>query len=135
MDYLSLSISRMIMITFIVALLLPLAFLLPSLDKNIWKDVHKDNLVKHQLLATSLVEPIKLHISSYENDLKSLGNALLETGLKENKKAVTLMDRFVNSSENMDAVSLILSDDKSQIHQHKEFINTNSRQKCKSRFS
>ncbi len=113
MDYLSRSISRMIMITFIFALLLPLAFLLPSLDKNIWKDVHKDNLVKHKLLATSLVEPIKLHIASYQNSLQSLGNSLLKAGLKDNENAGSLLDTFTNSTENMVAVSLLLAEDRS----------------------
>ena len=113
MDYLSQSISRMIMITFIVALLLPLAFLLPSLDKNIWKDVHKDNLVKHQLLATSLVEPISMHLANYENALQSLARSLMENGLKDKDKSAPLLDKFINNTQDMIAVSLLSSDDPS----------------------
>ena len=113
MDYLSQSISRMIMITFIAALLLPLAFLLPSLDKNIWKDVHKDNLVKHQLLATSLIEPISMHVANYENALQSLARSLMENGLKDKDKSAPLLDKFINNTQDMVAVSLLSSEDPS----------------------
>lgn len=109
-DYLSQSISRMVMLTFIFVLLLPLVFLLPSLNENIWDDVHKDNLVKHKLLAKSLVEPIRLQVLSYQNSLKSLDSILQKTDLSNLQQAQLVMQDFTNRNEDVVAVTLLLSE-------------------------
>ena len=109
-DYLSQSISRMIMLTFILVLSLPLVFLLPSLNENIWDDVRKDNLVKNKLLATSLVEPIKLKVLSYQSSLKSLDSKLQSINLSDQSSAQLVMKEFTNINEDVIAVTLLLSE-------------------------
>ncbi len=109
-DYLSQSISRMIMLTFILVLSLPLVFLLPSLNENIWDDVRKDNLVKNKLLATSLVEPIKLKILSYQSSLKLLDSKLQSINLSDQSSAQIVMKEFTNLNEDVIAVTLLLSE-------------------------
>lgn len=115
LDYLSQSISRMIMLTFVFVLLLPLAFLLPSLDKNIWEQVNKDNIVKHKILAASLAEPIKLHVASYQHALKSLDYSLQNTDLENSKKTQIILDNFINSTDNVVALSLLLAKNESVV--------------------
>ncbi len=109
-DYLSQSISRMIMLTFILVLSLPLVFLLPSLNENIWDDVRKDNLVKNKLLATSLVEPIKLKVLSQQSTLKSLDNKLQSIDLSDQSLAQLVMKDFTNLNEDVIAATLLLSE-------------------------
>jgi hypothetical protein len=100
----------MVMLTFIFVLLLPLVFLLPSLNENIWDDVHKDNLVKHKLLATSLVEPIRFQVLSYQDSLKSLGGKLQKTDLSNLQQAQRVMQDFANLNEDIVAITLLLSE-------------------------
>lgn len=109
-DYLSQSISRMIMLTFILVLSLPLVFLLPSLNENIWDDVRNDNQLKHKLLATGLVEPIKLKVLSYQNSLKSLDKQLQAVDLLDQKSAEPIVKDFIGVNENIIAVTLLLSE-------------------------
>jgi len=112
-DYLSQSISRMIMLTFILALSLPLVFLLPSLNENIWDDVRNDNLVKHKLLATSLVEPIKLKVLSYQSSLKSLDSQLQSIDSFDQKSVELIIKDFIEVKEDVIAVTLLLSENAS----------------------
>lgn len=95
------------MITFIFLLSLPLVFLLPNLNKNIWDDVLKDNLVKHELLAKGLLEPIRLRILLYQNSLSSLGTKLQKTDLSNFQKARHILQDFTNQNEDVVAVTLI----------------------------
>ena len=101
------------MLTFILVLSLPLIFLLPSLNKNIWNEVNQGNLVKHKLLASSLVEPIKLHILSQQSELKLLDDAMQANDLNDTKKSHMLIEKFIHSNENIVALSLMLVKDKS----------------------
>jgi len=95
------------MITFIFLLSLPLVFLLPNLNKNIWDDALKDNLVKHELLAKGLLEPIRLRILLYQNSLSSLGTKLQKTDLSNFQKARHILQDFTNQNEDVVAVTLI----------------------------
>ena len=109
--YLTQSTGRIFIVTAIGILLLPLAFLTPTLlNSNAWNDVTKDNLEKHKLLATSLVEPVKLNVALHQNSLQ-----LLENELKESITAEDLLNKYANSRADVVAVSLLLSGNKSPI--------------------
>ena len=123
-NFLSHSLRRMLLITVIAVSLIPLAFVLPSLGGNSWEPVHKDNLQKHKLLATSLVEPIKLNLNSYQHKLELLDISLQSSSLENRQRIQTLISKFTNSVDNVVAVSLLLlSDTDSPIVEMKNTLN------------
>lgn len=106
-DYLTHSITRLIMSTFVLVVLLPVAFLLPSLDKNAWEDVYQENLEQQLLLAKSVVNPVKLHLSSYRQSLQSLAEKITHLDLEDRNKIQKNMDHFANDREHIVAVSFV----------------------------
>ena len=129
-DSLSKSINRMIVFTFAFVLLLPLIFLFPSLESNSWDVVHKDNLAKHKLLATSLAEPIGLHINSYQNSLRSLGDSLAATEINSSGNTEVQLINFVEYSDNVVAASFVKTNDESVVTVRHKSYKLSSRKKA-----
>ena len=110
-DVFTRSTGRIFMITAIVAVLLPIALLLPNLlSNNSGSGVTKDHLDTHKLIANSLAEPIKLNIALHQASLNLLDNALQASPV-----AKDLLDNYANSRSDVISVSLLLSNSKSPI--------------------
>ena len=88
------SLRRVILVTLFVVALIPLAFVLPNLNGDLWGPVYKDNLQKHKILATSLIDPIQLKIKSYQHALKLLDIELQSSPL-ENQQ---IIQKTINKS-------------------------------------
>jgi archaellum component FlaF (FlaF/FlaG flagellin family) len=110
-SFLSSSLRRIILVTLIAVSLIPLAFVLPSFSENSWEPVYKDNLQKHKLLATNLVEPIKLNIESYQHELKILDIKLQSLSNDSRQSIQRVINKFTNSHDNVVSVSLLLLSD------------------------
>jgi len=110
-NFLNYSLRRIILVTLIAVSLIPLAFVLPSLGETSWESIYKDNLEKHKILATSLIEPIKLHIESFQHDLKLLDITLQSSTFEDRQNTQRIINQFINSKNNVVSVSLLLLSD------------------------
>lgn len=84
------SIKRAVMASFVFVLLLPMGFLVYSLFENTWEQAQQNMLQKHELIASAMVEPISLFVTSRQHALQTLGEEILlveatEKIEKENK--------------------------------------------------
>lgn len=70
------SIRRLIMSSFVIVLMVPLGFAVYSLYQNTWSQAQNRMLEKHHLIATTLIEPFELFITSREESLKALGKKI-----------------------------------------------------------
>ncbi len=114
------SIKRMVMVSFLFVLLIPLGFSITSLYQNSWSQAQQLMLEKHQLISEALVEPFTLFISSRQRSLTRLGDEILsahfektDTSLnKENiyKQSIqVVIDKYHSSFDDLAAVSFISS--------------------------
>jgi len=122
------SISRILMLSFILLLILPLFSILPSLNKNTSNEIYQENLTKHQLMASSIAELIKLHIQSQQRELQFLDSQLQQNGLNDPKKNHLLIKNLIDSNKQLIAVSFLSVKEKSI----ETKINTNFHQKAES---
>jgi len=115
------SIKRMIMVSFMLVLLIPLGFSITSLFENSWSQAQQRMLEKHQLISEALVEPFTLFISSRQKSLTTLGREILSahsekknTSLNKTNKykqsIQTVIDKYYNLFDDLTAVSFISSD-------------------------
>jgi len=107
-NFMNFSLRRIILVTLFVVALIPLVFILPSLGTSSWESVYKDNLQKHKILATNLVDPIKLQLKFYQNKLRFLDIKLQSSALKNNKINQQLIKQFIKTNQNIVSVSLLL---------------------------
>ena len=114
------SIKRMVMISFMFVLLIPLGFSITSLFQNSWSQAQQRMLEKHQLISEALVEPFTLFISSRQKSLITLGHEILSAhsekkdtslnkGNKYKQSIQRAVDEYYNSFDDLAAVSFISS--------------------------
>ena len=104
------------MASFVLVLLLPLGFLVSSLPEQSWGSVKKEILEKHQLIASSTGETIRLHFSSYQKSLQVFADTA--NLLQQAKKQEVIKDRLshlLTSLENVDVISYLSLDDYSKV--------------------
>lgn len=77
------SIKRAVMASFVFVLLLPMGFLGYSLFQNTWEQAQQNMLQKHELIASAMVEPINLFITSRQHPLQTLGKEILRIEMTE----------------------------------------------------
>jgi len=116
------------MLSFILLLILPLFSILPSLNKNISNEIYQENLTKHQLMASSIAEPIKLHIQSQQRELQFLDSQLQQNGLNDPNKNHLLIKSLIDSNKQLNALSFFSVKEKSI----ETKINTNFHQRAES---
>ncbi len=113
-QFITQSISRLVMGSFVFVLLLPLGFIISSLSQHSWDNAQKEMQDKHLLIAKSLEEPVSLYFSSYQDSLKTfVDSSNLST--KNDDGIKILADRFVNSLENIVSVSFLSIEDGSSV--------------------
>ncbi len=91
------SIKRAVLTSFIFVLLLPMGFFGYSLFENTWEKAQQSMLEKHELIASAMVVPISLFITSRQHSLQNLGDELLsieqEEGLLPRERDNKSLDR------------------------------------------
>ena len=85
-SYFGKSIKRMVMASFVLVLLLPIAFFVYSLYQNSWQQVEQRMVEKHHLISEALVEPFTLFFSTRQEALSTLGKELLSVGTKKKSR-------------------------------------------------
>jgi len=109
------SVSRLVMGSFVFVLLLPLGFLASSMPEQSWGSVKKEILEKHELIAKSTGETIRLYFSSYQKSLQVFANTADLVNTKEPEKFKARMRELLKSLENVDVISYLSLDDYSKI--------------------
>jgi hypothetical protein len=104
------SISRLVTVSFIIVLLLPIGFFINSLYQNSWDQAEQSMLEKHHLIASSLVEPLNFFIASRQQSLHMVGanivHALSDPAVIDSKEAVqTILDSHFRNFSDMVALS------------------------------
>lgn len=113
-QFITQSISRLVMGSFVFVLLLPLGFIISSLSQHSWDGAQKELQEKHLLIAKNLEEPVKLYFSSYQQSLKVFVDAT-NLSTKNSNGIKTLMDSYVNSLDNTVAMSFLSIEDGSSV--------------------
>ena len=67
----------MVMASFVIVLMLPIAFFVYSLLQKPWMQIEDKMLEKHHLISAALVEPFTIFFSSRQEALHTLGQELL----------------------------------------------------------
>ena len=113
------SIKRSVMASFVFVLLLPIGFFIYSLFENTWEQAQQNMLQKHELIASAMVEPITLFITSRQQSLQNLGDEILtinrEEGLALGKqydpltqqKIQTLLNKYQRSFRDLTAITYV----------------------------
>jgi diguanylate cyclase (GGDEF)-like protein len=103
------------MASFVFVLLLPLGFLVSSLPEQSWGSVKQEILDKHQLIAKSTGETVRLYFSSYQKSLQVFANTadLIHAKNPDNIKAG--MADLLTSLENVDVISFLSLDNYSKV--------------------
>lgn len=109
------SISRLVMGSFVFVLLLPLGFLASSLPEQSWGSVKKEILKKHELIAKSTGETVRLYFSSYQKSLQVFANTANIINTKDPVKFKSMMNELLKSLENVDVISYLSLDDYSKV--------------------
>ena len=108
----------MVMASFVIVLMLPIAFFVYSLLQKPWMQIEDKMLEKHHLISAALVEPFTIFFSSRQEALYTLGQELLsideektssrlftqkETYLRE-QKVQEILDKHLKSFGNFVAL-------------------------------
>lgn len=114
------SISRLVTVSFIIVLLLPIGFFINSLYQNSWDQAEQSMLEKHHLIASSLVEPLNFFIASRQQSLHMVGanivHALSDPAVIDSEEAVqTILDSHFRNFSDMVALSFAPGSD-TKIH-------------------
>ena len=109
------SISRLVMGSFVFVLLLPLGFLASSMPEQSWGSVKKEILEKHEIIAKSTGETIRLYFSSYQKSLQVFSNTADLVNIKQPETFKPKMAELLKSLENVDVISYLSLDDYSRI--------------------
>ncbi len=103
------------MASFVFVLLLPLGFLVSSLPEQSWGSVKQEILDKHQLIAKSTGETIRLYFSSYQKSLQVFASTANLTHSKNPDTIKAGMSDLLQSFENVDVISFLSLDDYSKV--------------------
>jgi diguanylate cyclase (GGDEF)-like protein len=103
------------MASFVFVLLLPLGFLVSSLPEQSWGSVKQEILDKHQLIAKSTGETVRLYFSSYQKSLQVFAGTAGLINSKDPIKLKTNMSGLLKSFENVDVISFLSLDDYSKV--------------------
>ena len=119
-DFFEKSISRLVIASFIIVLLLPIGFFINSLYQNSWDQAEQSMLEKHHLIASSLVEPLNFFIASRQQSLHMVGaniaQAFLDPSVASRKMAVqAILDSHFRNFSDMVALSFALGSS-SEVH-------------------
>jgi len=109
------SISRLVMASFVFVLLLPLGFLVSSLPEQSWGSVKQEILDKHQLIAKSTGETIRLFFSSYQKSLQVFADTADLIHSENSNSVKESMGELLKSFENVDVISFLSLDDYSRV--------------------
>ena len=109
------SVSRLVMGSFVFVLLLPLGFLASSMPEQSWGSVKEEILEKHELIAKSTGETIRLYFSSYQKSLQVFANTADLINTKQPERFKFRMLGLLKSLENIDVISYLSLDDYSKI--------------------
>ncbi len=113
-QFLTHSISRLVIGSFVFVLLLPLGFILFSLTQHSWSSAQNELKEKHLLLAKNMTQPVSLYFSSYQKNLDTfIKTTNLSSKTLDEIKVQT--DDFVNALENFVAISFLSIEDGSSI--------------------
>ena len=94
-NYFGKSIKRMVMTSFVLVLMLPIAFFVYSLLQKPWLQVEDKMLEKHHLISAALVEPFTIFFSSRQEALYTLGQELINID-KEKKSSLLFAEEETN---------------------------------------
>lgn len=100
------SINRMVISSFVMVLLLPVAFFVYSLFQNSWEQVEQDILEKHQLISAALVGPFTSFITTKQNSLYAVGKGIV----KEKQKINTALSEEQNALESAKNIQSMLEE-------------------------
>ena len=107
------------MASFVFVLLLPIGFFIYSLFENTWEKAQQNMLQKHELIASAMVEPISLFITSRQQSLQNLGDEIrtleIEGELAQRKqnnplvqeKIQTLLNKYQKYFRDLTAISYV----------------------------
>ena len=120
-NYFDRSIKRMIMLSFLLLMLIPISFSISSLYENTWSHAEQSMLEKHALISEALVEPFTLFITARLRSLTTLGDEILTAHTKMNnatpsegrtfeQSTQTVVDKYFNSFDDLANVSFISLD-------------------------
>ena len=125
--YFNRSIKRLVMASFVFVLLVPISFLMSSLYQNSWSHAQQGMLEKHHLIATALVEPFTLFITSRQESLQTLGDdinasyftkdnePLLKANYEVQNKIQQLLANYLHLFDDLVAASYISDNGNSRI--------------------
>jgi diguanylate cyclase (GGDEF)-like protein len=121
------------MASFVFVLLLPIGFFISSLFENSWEKAQQNMLQKHELIASAMVEPISLFITSRQHSLQNLGDEILSIEKKGKKspkkdqdvstqeKIQIALDKYQKSFGDLIAISYVSNLGKNTISVNKSF--------------
>ena len=126
------SIKRMVMVSFVFVLLVPIAFFIYSLFQNTWEQAEQEMLEKHALISKALVEPFSSYISSRQRSLQTVGEELLhfEYGEQDHDHFTyhddqqrhhniqAALDKYLKSYDDFVSVSYATSNSNGKVHYH-----------------
>ena len=119
LSYFDKSIRRMIIVSFVLLMLIPIGFSISSLYENTWSHAEQSMVEKHALISEALVEPFTLFITSRQRSLFTLGNEILAAQSKDKntyKQSIqTVVDKYYNSFDDLASVAFISSDRNTKI--------------------
>ena len=124
-QFLTRSINRLVMGSFVFVLLLPLGFIISSLSQHSWDSAQKELKEKHLLIAKNMANPVSLYFSSYQQTLDTFVEST-NLSTKSIQGIKTLTDGLVNSRDNFVAISFLSIEDGSSIAS----ISTASTDRC-----
>ncbi|TCJ89124.1 sensor domain-containing diguanylate cyclase [Cocleimonas flava] len=113
-QFLTRSINRLVMGSFVFVLLLPLGFIISSLSQHSWDSAQNELKEKHLLIAKNMTLPVSQYFSSYQKNLNTFVNSTnLSTKNINGIKALT--DKYVNTLDNFVAISFLSIEDGSSV--------------------
>lgn len=113
--YFNQSISRLVMASFVFVLLFPLGFLASSLPEKSWGDVKNEVLLKHELIAKSIEESIKLYFLSLQKSAQVFANTANITQIEDSDTIQNLLDEYIKTLDDVTVVSYLSLDDYSKV--------------------
>ncbi|RVU86033.1 GGDEF domain-containing protein [Leucothrix sargassi] len=97
------SIKRMIISSFVLVLLLPVAFFIYSLFQNSWEQVEQGILEKHHLISSALVEPFTQVVTTKQHSLHSISANI--TNRSDDTTIKNILDRHIAIFKDFTAVA------------------------------
>lgn len=103
------------MASFVFVLLFPLGFLVSSLPEESWGSVKNEILGKHLLVAESIEETVNLYFNSMQKSSQVFANTSNITNIASSEERQSALDDYVDTLNNVIAVSYLSLDDYSKL--------------------